>query len=109
MVSRHGNHHEGSKLSLLWRRAHSLLGKKGLRELAGQKWVFGGVVRDDLTSFFVEFVESRDRETLLGVIRRRIRPETTIMSDCWRAYEICQTFFENITMFTIGSTTKKTL
>ena len=32
-------------------------------------------------------VEERNRDTLLGIIKERIEPGTTIISDCWKAYD----------------------
>lgn len=55
------------------------------RYLTGQ-WIFGGVERGNRTNFFVVPVEDRTAETLMRIIRARIRPGTTVMSDCWRAY-----------------------
>jgi hypothetical protein len=56
------------------------------RQLAHQKWFFGGVVRGDNTKCFIEAVEKRDQVTLLEVILRRILPGSKIVSDCWGAY-----------------------
>ncbi len=51
-----------------------------------QQWVFAGV--DSLTDdCFVELVPNRTRQTLLEVIKRRIKPGTTIVSDCWASYQ----------------------
>ena len=49
-------------------------------------WVFGGFERGSGRTFLVP-VPSRDSTTLLAVIKQWIRPGTTIMSDCWRAYD----------------------
>lgn len=49
------------------------------------QWVFGGVERDSNNCFFVP-VETRDSETLVSIIKTYIRPGTTIISDCWKAY-----------------------
>ena len=49
-------------------------------------WVFGGFERGSGRTFLVP-VPSRDSQTLLSVIKQWIRPGTTIMSDCWRAYD----------------------
>jgi len=49
-------------------------------------WVFGGFERGSGRTFLVP-VPSRDSATLLAVIKQWIRPGTTIMSDCWRAYD----------------------
>lgn len=50
------------------------------------KWVFGGVPRGCNLSF-MEVVENRDKNTLLKIIKKRIKPRTTIISDCWRSYD----------------------
>jgi len=49
-------------------------------------WVFGGFERGYGRTFLVP-VPTRDSQTLLSVIKNWIRPGTTIMSDCWRAYD----------------------
>lgn len=50
------------------------------------QWVFGGIQRDTGDCFLVP-VDRRDRETLLAVIKDNIRPGTTVISDCWKAYD----------------------
>lgn len=52
---------------------------------ASKSWVFGGLCRETGETF-IEAVQSRDRKTLFEVIRRRIAPGTSIMSDSWKAY-----------------------
>ncbi|CAI6345251.1 unnamed protein product [Macrosiphum euphorbiae] len=47
------------------------------------QWVFGGYERE--TGNVVP-VEKRDATTLLHVIKEWIKPGTTIISDCWKAY-----------------------
>lgn len=54
------------------------------RLIEGQ-WVFGGVCRETRDCFMVP-VERRDSETLLSIIKDRIESGTTIISDCWKAY-----------------------
>ncbi|KAL7724564.1 hypothetical protein ACLKA6_012875 [Drosophila palustris] len=54
------------------------------RVVEGQ-WLFGGIDRES-GDFFIVPVESRNTETLLAIVRDRIADGTTIMSDCWRAY-----------------------
>lgn len=56
------------------------------RILRSQQWIFGGITREEPKEFFIEMVKSRNRQTLLEIIKRKILPETTIISDCWRAY-----------------------
>ena len=48
-------------------------------------WVFGGVERES-GKCFLQPVEFRDRQTLTDIIKSRILPGTTIISDCWSAY-----------------------
>jgi len=54
------------------------------RLIEGQ-WVFGGIERGT-QNFFIVPVENRNTETLLAIIKERIADGTTIMSDCWKAY-----------------------
>ena len=42
-----------------------------------EKWLFGGIEKDSGKCFF-EFVNKRDRETLLEIIRRRILPGSIV-------------------------------
>uniref|UniRef100_A0A2C9KR82 OTU domain-containing protein n=1 Tax=Biomphalaria glabrata TaxID=6526 RepID=A0A2C9KR82_BIOGL len=49
-------------------------------------WVFGGIERDSKKCFVIP-VKDRTKETLLQIIKERILPGTTIMSDCWRSYD----------------------
>lgn len=48
-------------------------------------WVFGGIERNS-DRMFMECVERRDAETLTGIIKRWVKPGTTVHSDCWKAY-----------------------
>lgn len=48
-------------------------------------WVFGGIERESKRCFF-EVVEDRSAATLIPLIKKYIRPGTTILSDCWKAY-----------------------
>lgn len=54
------------------------------RVIEGQ-WVFGGFERET-RQIFVVAVENRCKETLLAVIKEKFLPGTTIISDCWKAY-----------------------
>lgn len=49
------------------------------------KWVFGGVERETGRCFMIP-VDSRGKDVLLCIIKHFILPHTTIISDCWRAY-----------------------
>ncbi|EFN74509.1 hypothetical protein EAG_13603, partial [Camponotus floridanus] len=54
------------------------------RLISGQ-WIFGGFERGT-AKLFVECVADRSAIVLLEVIKRWIKPGTTIISDCWKAY-----------------------
>lgn len=54
------------------------------RKVKGQ-WVFGGYERGS-KRIFIEPVKDRTTETLLEIIHRRVKPGTTIISDCWPSY-----------------------
>ena len=54
------------------------------RVIEGQ-WVFGAICRNTRSCFVVP-VQNRNRDTLLSIIKDRILPGTTIISDCWKAY-----------------------
>lgn len=67
------------------------------RIIEGQ-WVFGGVCRETRSCFMVP-VDKRDSETLLRVIKDKIEPGTTIISDCWKAYNcLSQSGYEHMTV-----------
>lgn len=51
------------------------------------KWIFGGFQRNNKNIFLVP-VENRTSQTLLAVIQEWILPGTTIVSDCWKSYDI---------------------
>ena len=55
------------------------------RAIEGQ-WVFGGVKRGSGKCFLIP-LERRDSTNLLNIIEEWILPGTTIISDCWKAYE----------------------
>ena len=54
------------------------------RVIEGQ-WVLGGICRET-RELFMEPVPARDRDTLLGIIKEKILPDTTIISDCWKSH-----------------------
>ncbi|KAM8701340.1 hypothetical protein ACLKA7_000891 [Drosophila subpalustris] len=54
------------------------------RVVEGQ-WLFGGIERES-GDFFIVPVESRSTESLLSIIKERVADGSTIISDCWRAY-----------------------
>ena len=54
------------------------------RVIDGQ-WIFGGICRETKEMFLVS-VAKRDKLTLLPIIKDRIKPGTTIVSDGWAAY-----------------------
>jgi transposase-like protein len=48
-------------------------------------WVFGGVERESSKTFLAA-VPDRTTDTLMVVMDARIKPGTTVISDCWGAY-----------------------
>ena len=50
------------------------------------QWVFGGVERESGRTFLVP-VPDRTADKLTNVIRAWIEPVTTLISDCWAAYQ----------------------
>ena len=49
------------------------------------QWVFGRIENDSRKCFLIA-VEKRDEQTLLPISQKWIKPGTTIISDCWKAY-----------------------
>ena len=64
------------------------------RILSYQKWIFGGVMHGDNSKFFFEYVQRRDENTLLEIIRRKILPGSIIMSDMWGGYRNLERYLE---------------
>ena len=60
--------------------------KYNVGRLVEGQWVFGGICRET-REFFLVPVETRNAETLLQVIKDYIESGTTIISDCWKAYQ----------------------
>ena len=57
------------------------------RVVKGQ-WVFGGICRETREVFLVPLPDNkRDRATLEPIILSHILPGTTVISDCWKAYD----------------------
>ena len=50
-----------------------------------QEWVFEAICKESRECFIVR-VQGRSANTLIPIIQQRIRPETTIISDKWHAY-----------------------
>ena len=61
--------------------------KYNVGRLVREQWVFGGIEvgTPDKKAFLVA-VPRRDAATLLPIITRYVAPGSTIISDCWRAY-----------------------
>ncbi|KAG8238953.1 hypothetical protein J437_LFUL018762 [Ladona fulva] len=49
------------------------------------KWVFGRIERGSDKCFTV-VVKEKSREVLIDIIKKYVRPKTTIISDYWSAY-----------------------
>ena len=62
------------------------------------QWVLGGICRIHKNVFLVP-VPSRDRDTLLPIIKDKIRNGTTIISNCWQSYDcLSEEDFLHLTM-----------
>ena len=62
------------------------------------QWVFGGICHTD-KSFFLQPVPSKDKETLVPLIKECIAPGKTIISDCWKSYDcLSEEDFEHLTV-----------
>ena len=60
--------------------------------------MFGGIERGSRKTFLVP-VDKRDAETLITIIRERVEPGTTVISDMWKAYrELNEAGFEHLTV-----------
>ena len=56
------------------------------RVIEGQ-WVLGGICRET-KQVFMTTVPSRDKKkTLIPILKKKIKPGTTIISDCWKSYD----------------------
>ena len=51
-----------------------------------EQWVFGGICRES-KEVFLFAVPNRKEETLLECIKDKIKPNTTIISDCFASYK----------------------
>ncbi|EFN66847.1 hypothetical protein EAG_08499, partial [Camponotus floridanus] len=60
--------------------------KNNKGRLVEGQWIFGGIERST-NRLFIEPVHNRSADTLLNVIKKWIKPGTTIMSDCWKSYK----------------------
>ncbi|CEF60069.2 Transposase, ISXO2-like domain-containing protein [Strongyloides ratti] len=61
-----------------------------------QQWCFGGICRET-KHCFVEAVPDRSSATLLEVLKRRVAPETLIISDMWKGYsQVGDSGFEHL-------------
>ena len=61
-------------------------------------WVLGGICVES-GELFLQPVEKRDKETLLPIIIDRVHPGTTIITDCWRAYnDLAYNEFNHLTV-----------
>ena len=62
-------------------------------------WVFGIVERGScMTKCCLVAVDRRDEETLIREIRKKVRPGTTIYSDCWKSYARLSEWYEDKTV-----------
>ena len=64
-----------------------------------QTWVLGGVTvpshPEDTPRFFGLTVPNRKKSTLVPILREKIKPESDVHSDGWRAYYTLGQYFAN--------------
>lgn len=70
----------------------SISRKNNVGRVFPPQWVFGGICRQTRETFIVA-VPDRTAETLLAVVRAKIAVGSTVMSDCWRSYNMVVVFF----------------
>lgn len=69
-----------------------MLSKNNVGRVLPPQWVFGGICRQTRETFIVP-VQDRTAETLLAVVRAKIAVGSTVMSDCWRSYNMVVLIF----------------
>ena len=65
------------------------------------QWIFGGMKQGNIEHMFLEAMANRKKKTLTDLIYRHIESGTTIISDCWSAYDtiwLNQLGFTHVTM-----------
>ena len=67
-----------------------------VRLIEGQ-WVLGAIYHETKEMFLVT-VPSHDKETLIPIIKDKIKPGTTILSDCWKSYDCLDKDFLHLTV-----------
>lgn len=72
--------------------------KNGASRVLSDHWIFGGICRKTKKCFLVQ-VSDRSAETLMPIIRQRIKPGSKIVSDQWQVYKnISMNDFEHKTV-----------
>ena len=61
------------------------------------KWVLGGICRET-KEVFLEVVERRDKHTLLPIILEKVAQGSTVITDCWKAYDDLKHSFTHLTV-----------
>jgi transposase-like protein len=74
-------------LSFVSYNIHLCIGKYNRGKRVDGVWVFGGVERGTGRCFLL-VVQNRTATTLLAFIKEWIKPGTTIISDCWKSYDM---------------------
>ena len=69
-----------------------MLSKNNVGRVLPTQWVFGGICRQTRETFIVP-VQDKTAETLLAVVRAKIAVGSTVMSDCWRSYNMVVLIF----------------
>jgi transposase-like protein len=56
------------------------------RRKSNEGWVLGGIERGEGGGCFLVWVPNRSKETLVPIIKKYVRPGTTVYTDCWKSY-----------------------
>ena len=67
--------------------------KSNTGQMLPEQWIFGGICRETREVFMVA-VPNRTANVLLDVIKEKICEGSTIISDCWKAYNMVKFYVD---------------
>lgn len=57
------------------------------------QWIIG-IIERSTDNIRLEAVASRDKDTLLSILKKYVKPESTIITDCWKGYTCLDKYFK---------------